>query len=359
MIEPLNAFALGPLPALNLLSRGEVSSQAVLLSILPFSVVLAAVGPGKNAVALLLIVVVLALVAAAIMPREDTLPVHFVVGPGAAVLAPITPRVNALTFNIVIEEGTRVGGAVRPVKFALPVLLTIFVLALVAGVVGPDLFALAVLLVLKPEAFVSGAVRVVVHTVAVGLVILPLSIIDVAVGVDQSATAVGLVVFPVAFVETPVDPDLNSTAILLIVHVPFAFVISTVVQSLLLTLLASHAVICGRRVVIKLLQLLADGHDEVTRRSDLIVGLGELLLFPARSLHSWLKPVLGLDRTTRHNSLEVGLDSHSRLSLLLLGGFFGLWVAFIGGSIHRWIVYFRRFSRSRATISHSLFILLY
>lgn len=88
-VDPFDALSLVPLATLDLAAAIVVGAEAVLLSILPTTVVLTVVWPGKDAMALLLIVDVHAFVLSAVTPREDTKAVHFVVLPLAVILAAV------------------------------------------------------------------------------------------------------------------------------------------------------------------------------------------------------------------------------------------------------------------------------
>lgn len=200
----------------------------------------------------------------------------------------------------------------------MTVLLSILVLTLVACVVGPDLFSFTMLLVFKPEAFVAGSIGVVVTSVAVGLVVLPLTVVNVSISMDESSATVGLVISPVSFVKRAVDPDLDTLAIFAVLLVPFALVLSSVVESDEVASDPADTVISWLGVVIELGEARPDVHDEATGLLDGSVALGVRL--PAFHLvRSGFKSVLGLDGSSGHDSLKVGLDESGSIGLVHYG----------------------------------------
>lgn len=107
--NPLEALAIGPLALLDLTLGAVIDTQAVLLTVLPQTVVLPAIGPCEHAATFFFVFVVLALILAAIRPGEDTMPVHLVVAPGAVVLPAVRPGVDTRSMDVILEELTRVG----------------------------------------------------------------------------------------------------------------------------------------------------------------------------------------------------------------------------------------------------------
>lgn len=81
----------------------------MLLAVKPLAVVLAAIGPDKDALALFLVVEVLAFIPSAVVPSKQPGAVHLVIKPFTAVLSLVGPCVDALALNVIVEEVTRVG----------------------------------------------------------------------------------------------------------------------------------------------------------------------------------------------------------------------------------------------------------
>ena len=316
-LEPFDALAFVPLARLDLAPAGMVNAEAVLLSVAPVAVVLAAIGPGEDAMALFLVVDVLALVFAAIGPAEDATAVHFVVLPLAVVLATVGPGVNAHAMNVVFQEFSRVRRSIGPQELPATMFLTITVLAFVAGIVRPDLLAVTMLLVLEPVTLVAGTIRVMVLSETVGLVIFPLAVVDVTIGVNKSATAIGFVRLPVAFVEGAIDPNLDTTAVLAAELVPLAFVFGAVVECHEGALHADDVVGRGRGLEVERLQRVSDLHHQLAGLEDLLIRLSVRWLGEGRVLR--FETILCLDRPAGNQTSKVSLHSEGSILSGLLG----------------------------------------
>lgn len=84
-MEPCDTFALVPLALFCHTRCRCVYADAMLLSVLPVSVVFATIRPEEDALALLLVVYVLTLVLPAVGPHEDTVALHLIILPLALV----------------------------------------------------------------------------------------------------------------------------------------------------------------------------------------------------------------------------------------------------------------------------------
>jgi len=299
-----------------------VGTITVLFSIFPLSVVFATVRPSEDTSSLFLVITVLAFVAAAIVPCEDTVTVHFVILPGTVVLATIRPGVLARAFNVVVSKLTSVGGSVSPVELSLTVLLSILVVTLVTGVVRPDFLALSVLLVLHPRTFVASAICVIIDTVAVGLVVFPFTVVNITVGVDEATTTISFVIFPVSFVEGTVNPDLGALAVLFTIKVPFALVLSAVIERLLWlghTLLVLGVTFWGWRVL-ENVEFVADFRNHLLGFLDLSVRMcGKLALANENArLETIVLKSLATCLFTTNEGLKLCHSSDGHLIVLLV-----------------------------------------
>lgn len=95
LFDPFYALALYPLTEAFFAGDQEVLASAVLLAVLPRTVVSAAVGPIEGSHTVLLVIHVLAFVLAAIGPFGLSRAVHFVVLPLAFILSVLAPDVNS------------------------------------------------------------------------------------------------------------------------------------------------------------------------------------------------------------------------------------------------------------------------
>ena len=91
-IEPFDSLAVFPETELDLAVLGnKIGAQAVLLALVPVSLVAAPVRPSVNSKAMLLVVFVLALVHPTIVPDVNAHALHVVVEPLALVFTAVEP----------------------------------------------------------------------------------------------------------------------------------------------------------------------------------------------------------------------------------------------------------------------------
>ena len=92
--KPCSAFALFPLSFLGLARGGRVNADAVLLAVLPLSLILTTIWPMERSLTFLLVINVVALVFTTVRPFEYSMALHFVILPQAFVLSSIGPIVD-------------------------------------------------------------------------------------------------------------------------------------------------------------------------------------------------------------------------------------------------------------------------
>jgi len=132
LIEPGDALAVFPQAILDLVFlRVEVRSQAVLLALVPPTLVEAPVGPIVEPVPALFVVVILPLVATPIGPEVDAVALHVVILPLTVEAASVFPEVNALAEDLVVNPVAFVGRAIGPGVEAEALLLALDVLPVV------------------------------------------------------------------------------------------------------------------------------------------------------------------------------------------------------------------------------------
>ena len=81
-----------------------VDANTLLLTVLPESVVLASIRPGKDPVALFLVLYVLSLVPSTVVPSKNAFSVHLVEDPVTGVFSVISPFVLAMAMDVVVHE---------------------------------------------------------------------------------------------------------------------------------------------------------------------------------------------------------------------------------------------------------------
>ena len=113
--------------AAALLAILHIDALAMLLPVLPLTVVAAAIGPREGAEAVLLVLFVVADVSTAVWPGEVSTTLHFGVDPGAVVGATVGPGIHADAVELIVEEVTFVAALVGPDEFALAGFLAFFV----------------------------------------------------------------------------------------------------------------------------------------------------------------------------------------------------------------------------------------
>ena len=91
-----------------------VSTLAMLATVQPLAVVLAAIGPHVDTATVLAVLFVLSLVPTTILPGVNAVTVHVVVYPFALILAAIDPFVCASSMDLVFEPVTCVLAAIFP-----------------------------------------------------------------------------------------------------------------------------------------------------------------------------------------------------------------------------------------------------
>ena len=314
-VDPADALAFIPLATLDLASAIVIGAEAVLLSILPISIIFAVVWPSEDTMALLFIIDVHAFILAAITPSEDAESVHFVILPLSVVLTAVRPAVDTLSVNIVLEELTVVGGAVGPEELSMTVFLTVAVLTLVASIIRPDFFSVTMLLIFEPVALVASAISVVVLSVSMCLVVLPLAAVDITVSVNQATTSVSLISPPVTFIKRAIDPDLSAAAIFAAHLIPLAFILSAVLKLHHLSLHALHAIWSWAWLPFEVLQIGPDLHDKLARSLDFVLSLR---IVGSREGVPSLETVRLLNLSARQDSSNEALHSQDSEFLLSL-----------------------------------------
>lgn len=101
VVQPLDPNAVLP-NALTGHLLLPVDSSAVLLSVLPLSLVKTAISESKNSEAMLLIVLIGTFVAAPVRPSENPFAMHLIVVPLAIEDSSILPHIFALPVNVVL-----------------------------------------------------------------------------------------------------------------------------------------------------------------------------------------------------------------------------------------------------------------
>lgn len=91
-----------------------VSALAMLASVQPLAIVLAAIGPHVDTTAVLAVLFVLSLVPATVLPGINSVTVHVIVDPFALILTAIDPFVCASSMDLVFEPVTCVLAAIFP-----------------------------------------------------------------------------------------------------------------------------------------------------------------------------------------------------------------------------------------------------
>ena len=131
---------------------------AMLLPVLPGTLVDSSIWPFQGALSLLLVFKVLAHVLTAISPCEFTATVHLIILPGTFVAPLISPFVLSKATDIVELKLAIVTRSICPGKLACPVLRSIHEISLILRLIRPSLRAFAVLLVLKPVTPIDGPI---------------------------------------------------------------------------------------------------------------------------------------------------------------------------------------------------------
>jgi hypothetical protein len=121
-------------------------------------------------------------------------------------------------------------------------LLAFLVITLVAGPISPCLYAISVLEIIFPMAFIFSSIDVGIDSVPVGLIILPLPIKDVTIYMPELPLTMSLVVDPFALITCAIWPHLDAVAVADI-PLPLAFVDSTILESVLLSIFKRKAVV--------------------------------------------------------------------------------------------------------------------
>ena len=293
-----------------------VDALTMLLSILPVTVVLTTIRPGKHSMTLLFIIHVLTFILSSIGPCKYTCTIHLVVLPLSVVLSAIGPSVNTVTMDVVLLEFAGVSGTISPEELTSSVLLTVAVLALIAGIVRPDFLAITMLLILKPVSFVASAICVMIISKSVCFVIFPLAIIDVTICVNKATTTHRLVSSPVTFIERAINPDLNTLAILAAKFIPLTLVLCTVVKGHQGALHADNTIGSWARLKVEWFERIADLHNQLASFQDLLICLCVSWCLEGSMLR--LESVFCFHGSTRHQTLEVALHRNGGLVFILL-----------------------------------------
>jgi len=102
LIEPFDALAVLPETKLDfVVSRDDVSTQTMLLALVPISFVAPRISPRVDTKAMLFVIFVLAAVLTAVIPNVDSHAFHIIVKPLTLILSPIKPRINADTADFI------------------------------------------------------------------------------------------------------------------------------------------------------------------------------------------------------------------------------------------------------------------
>ena len=161
---------------------------------------------------MLLIILVFAHILAAIDPSKNALALHLAVYPLAVVNAPVSPRVLADPVQVVVDELALKTTLVGPDELALATLFALFVFSCVHRAIRPLFDSLPVLLVVLPLSLVPVPVEMLVDAVPVRLVILPHALVHVSFGVDEAAVTILATVPPVSVVPATVCPYLHPAS---------------------------------------------------------------------------------------------------------------------------------------------------
>eukprot|EP00450_Noctiluca_scintillans_P014146 CAMPEP_0194482098 /NCGR_PEP_ID=MMETSP0253-20130528/4207_1 /TAXON_ID=2966 /ORGANISM="Noctiluca scintillans" /LENGTH=280 /DNA_ID=CAMNT_0039321615 /DNA_START=428 /DNA_END=1270 /DNA_ORIENTATION=- len=212
----------------------------VLLTLVPLSLVDAAVPPCEDAVPMLQVVLILPVIGPSIAPCVETLAVHAVRPPFTSVLPAIGPGINAVSVDEVLNELTVIARTICPRETTLPVPLVTLIASRVSGTIGPLLLALSILFVVFPLACVASTTSSDSPcAVTVGPTLPPLALVDVAAGAHVSPRTMCLVVQPLTLVVRATGPHLDTFSAPLL-SVPFAGVHGAIVELVCHLLSAIH-----------------------------------------------------------------------------------------------------------------------
>ena len=172
----------------------SVSSPAVLLPLLPFSLILSLVRVILNSKAILLIIQKVPLINLTIRLRVDSKATSFILHPVTFVYSTIRPSICALSFLEAFFEVTNIDCAIALLQGTLAVLTSIFI---------PP-FEGAALKIIKLTSFRKETVL---------LAILPCSLVLNPFNVDLLSFAMHLAVSPIAGVATAIWPGVGTLAL--------------------------------------------------------------------------------------------------------------------------------------------------
>ncbi len=155
LVEPFYALSIFPQAVpVCFLNWVVVLTEAVLLSLVPPTLILAAIGPCVVAETIFFIFDIFSVVSYTILIDVNSESVHVVSSPLTVVLSAIRPEVYTVALDLIVLPFAFVHRTVRPEILALTFLLASVVFTLVAGSLRPGFIALAVLQVLLPESLI-------------------------------------------------------------------------------------------------------------------------------------------------------------------------------------------------------------
>ena len=158
----------------------SVHADAVLLALVPVTIVLTAIRPVEHALALFHVLKVLAIVDAVIRQPELPFTVHFIVEPITFVYSAIRPDVLSIPLHLIILKMAEIPRLIWPHQLAVSFFFAIFELAFVNCPILFNMLALAMHAISNPIPLESVTVGVFVNSLVMCLIVLPVSFIHIS-----------------------------------------------------------------------------------------------------------------------------------------------------------------------------------
>jgi hypothetical protein len=149
-VSPSGTLAISPGASADDSLIVGIDTCAVLLAVIPSTIVLTSIRPVEDSMTLLFIINIFAHVFALIGPVEFAMAVHFVVLPVSLVDSAVSPLVLACTFDVVFFKIAVVFALVGPSELTESMLLTVSIISVIGCTIWPGLNTFTVLLVFLP-----------------------------------------------------------------------------------------------------------------------------------------------------------------------------------------------------------------